>query len=807
MNQTTPPAAGESAPQSRPVDWLNLFVLGMTSLWIIAVVFLTQMMAWLTDQILLILGTPWPGWSWFAVYLSQTVLILPVVGMAALFLRRPRYRAVYQSWALAAGYSLWLSPARLIPPTGNQLAGGLQIWLSAGFLLFLGLLIWLYRGTGGWRPARSEIGLALLLAAVMALPWLAWGALGSPLDALLNLVGGLLLGLMASLILSYVTLPSLRAASNGRGWDIVLGGWTASLMLLLLASGLGLNGLQLLLMLSLPAGGVAAAILGYPARTTTDSRPRWLAPALFTGLSAAWPAMFIDPDEMALILGVGGRDILSWAAYAALASLIIGWGLSIFLFVIQRHLARPRTRPIITGGAAAAWLLAAAVYFLGGQPGFYGEQLFVILKDQADLSTAAGISNYDARRQYVYTSLVDHADSTQAHIRDSLDRLGIDYQPYYLTNGLAVDGGPLLRWWLSRQPEVDRVLDNPILRPLPQPAAGAQGTASLPAGQLWNLTVIAADQVWDTYGVTGEGIVIGHSDSGVQGDHPELADRYRGQNTSHDYNWLDPWNATTEPTDIGGHGTHTLGTILGQNTGVAPGAQWIGCVNLARNLANPALYLDCLQFMLAPYPLNGDPLRDGDPTRSAHILNNSWGCPEMEGCDPEALLDAAQALRAAGIFVVASAGNEGPWCETINNPLALYDEAFSVGAVDRSGYLAGFSSRGPVTADGSGRIKPDIVAPGVDILSAFPNNSYAYLQGTSMAGPHVAGVVALMWSANPDLIGDIDLTEVILRRTATAYAYSHGDCGGTASLPNNHAGFGLVDAYAAVTEALVAAGD
>ena len=106
-------------------------------------------------------------------------------------------------------------------------------------------------------------------------------------------------------------------------------------------------------------------------------------------------------------------------------------------------------------------------------------------------------------------------------------------------------------------------------------------------------------------------------------------------------------------------------------------------------------------------------------------------------------------LRDAGVFVVASAGNEGPRCSTVSDPPALYDDAFSVGAIDRRSRLAEFSSRGPVLADGSGRIKPDIAAPGVRVLSAFPGNSYEVLDGTSMAGPHIVGVVALMWSANP----------------------------------------------------------
>ncbi|MGH2524369.1 MAG: S8 family serine peptidase, partial [Anaerolineales bacterium] len=255
-----------------------------------------------------------------------------------------------------------------------------------------------------------------------------------------------------------------------------------------------------------------------------------------------------------------------------------------------------------------------------------------------------------------------------------------------------------------------------------------------------------------------------------------------------------------------GHGTHTLGSVLGRGVGagapigVAPGAEWFGCTNLARNLGNPAWYLDCMQFMLAPHPQEGDPLHDGDPARAAHVLNNSWGCPPWEGCDASALGPAVHALRAAGIFVSAATGNEGPLCSTVSDPIAIYDEVFSVGAVDEFGNLAFFSSRGPVTVDGSNRIKPDIVAPGMGVLSSLPGSTYGTNSGSSMAGPHVAGVVALMWSANPELIGDIDRTEQILVETARAYTGPLDECAGS-EIPNNDVGYGLLDAYAAVQAA------
>jgi subtilisin family serine protease len=353
------------------------------------------------------------------------------------------------------------------------------------------------------------------------------------------------------------------------------------------------------------------------------------------------------------------------------------------------------------------------------------------------------------------------------------------------------------------RPEVQRVLPSPRLRAVPadEPAPGPV-TARDPDVE-WNISMIGADQVWEEFDVRGAGIVVGQSDSGVDGAHPALREQYRGYSQGDDYNWFDPWDGTTSPNDEGGHGTHTMGTILGANgIGAAPDAQWIGCVNLDRNLGNPALYLDCMQFMLAPFPHDGDPFKDGDPSMAVHVMNNSWGCPEIEGCDPQALKIAADNLRYAGIFVVVSTGNDGPNCETVASPLSLYDSVFSVGAIDRSGNMAEFSSRGPVTVDGSGRMKPDIAAPGMDILSALPEGTYGPNSGTSMAGPHLAGVVALIWSAQPDLIGNIDGTEQLI--IDTARPYSGGTAPGcfTGNEPNAAYGYGIVDVYAAVKKAL-----
>lgn len=367
---------------------------------------------------------------------------------------------------------------------------------------------------------------------------------------------------------------------------------------------------------------------------------------------------------------------------------------------------------------------------------------------------------------------------------------------YYLVNAVEVDGGPAVRAWLARRPEVARVLVSQRLRPLPAPAGQSRGTAPRPTGPEWNIRQIGADRVWSQLGVTGTGIVVGSSDSGVDGAHPALRAGFRGGDDS----WYDPWDDTRSPTDQGGHGTHTVGSAVGRDgIGVAPDAQWVGCVNLDRNLGSPAHYLDCLQFMLAPFPTGGDPLTDGRPERAPQVLTNSWGCPPIEGCDPVVLRPATAALDAAGIFVVAAAGNTGPWCASIDDPPAPYADVLTVGAVDAQRRVAEFSSRGPVP----GASKPDVLAPGVGVVSAMPGGTYAALDGTSMATPQVAGVVALMWSANPALVGDVARTRQILRDTATAATptYRSDNPSDTCGAPSNVTGAGEVDAYAAVRAA------
>ena len=687
-----------------------------------------------------------------------------------------RFKPVYAGWFVAALMAFPALLLRLLGPNNDQLGSILQLLICT----ITAMVVARVRGIKvDWKS--DNISLAFFLAAFGVAPFAIFGALGSPTDAILNLLAGLAFGWLAALLMESTTENRLLDAFG------------IGAALSLLGSAIGYDGAQLILIAILPSFAFALSAL----------MPSRVAAMVLTGLLAAAGLAFFDPTELTDLLG----DIQPLANQAR--SYAIGLGLAVgLLALIVRAIAGSggsgAARMFSLIGAVAAWVVVIGLFLTSGNRGFYGDRLFVILKDQADLSNASQIEDIDERRTAAYQTLTEHANQTQAGLRNTFDTFGVEYTPYYLVNAMEVRGGTLVRLFLLTRSEVDRVIPSPRLRPAEPIEALAMGAnASAPTGVQWNVSRIGADKVWDEFGARGEGIVVGHSDSGADVNHPELKESYRGNTEGDDYNLFDPWNGRPSPYDDGGHGTHTLGTILGQNgIGIAPDATWFACANLYRNLANPALYLDCMQFMLAPFPQDGDPFVDGDPTRAADILNNSWGCPELEGCDPNALLDAANNLRAAGIFVVVSTGNDGPNCSTVSSPLSLYDSVFSVGAFDESGEVAFFSSRGPVTADGSGRMKPDIVAPGVNILSSVPGGNYASYEGTSMAGPHVVGAVALLWSADPSLIGDIDRTEQLLIQTADPYTGSTALGCFTGDVPNAAYGYGILDVYEAVKEAL-----
>lgn len=438
-------------------------------------------------------------------------------------------------------------------------------------------------------------------------------------------------------------------------------------------------------------------------------------------------------------------------------------------------------------------------------------ETMVRMTARADLQGVAAIRSRSARIAEVVRRLRDAAQ-TQRPVLDLLERAGAEHRAFWVVNAIWLRADADLLERLARRADVAQIHANPRV-PADLPAAAR--SAGAPVGVEPNLVVIGASDVW-AQGIDGQGVVVGGQDTGYDWDHPALIQQYRGWDggaADHDYNWHDAIHTANsdcpadgpQPCDDNGHGTHTMGTVVGDDggsnrIGVAPGARWIGCRNMNEGAGTPASYTECFQWFMAPTEIGG---ANPDPSRAPHVINNSWGCPPSEGCtDPEILRQVVENVRAAGIAVVASAGNAGSSCASVDDPPAIYDAAFSVAATDNNDDVANFSSRGPVTVDGSERLKPEISAPGVSVRSSFLGGNYTALSGTSMAGPHVAGLLALLMDVDPGLKGDVTALEGLTTSTAVPLTHDQ-DCGGTpgTAIPNNTTGWGRIDALAAVNAA------
>jgi hypothetical protein len=662
--------------------------------------------------------------------------------------------------------------------------------------------------------------LALAVAALTAIAWPLTGALGDSLTSLSLTFQALVDVTLQTLLVWGVVFCLLNATFSKP--------WAAALMTILLYSAATL-GATLHTADAATAGNSFALLPLAFLLTELRARRSGIYPLLPVAFCFhAIPALLVDPRD---VLASGIPEIqhvlshtVGWSVVIVAGPLL--WGERKLLHALRDQMRVPSWARLVTFGLVALvlWLAWGGMYVFG-KPGFYDDGFLIIIEEQADLSDAYAIADREARAQYVYDTLVETAERTQAPLREELDRLGVPYRPYYIVNMIRVDGH---RWLMGRfrnQPGVARVILNPNVREYPNRVPLPYGESDTPpSGVQSNLAAINADDAW-ALGVTGEGIVVAGQDTGYDWTHPALKSHYRGwdgEQASHDYNWLDAWDDTTVPFDDDSHGTHTMGTVLGDDggrnhTGVAPDAEWMGCRNMRRGVGNPGSYAECIEFFLAPYPHEGDPFIDGDVRLAPHVINNSWGCPYWEGCSAYTLEPAVEALRAAGIMMVVSAGNEGPGCSTVTDPPANYAASFSIAATDDSGYVTSFSSRGPVGV----LTKPDVSAPGEQVRSSVPGGGYGYAGGTSMAGPHVTGVVALIWSADPTLISDIDATERIICETAVpkpveetcSIEEPQGQfaslmsnpvcaCGGVSGVPNNVYGCGFIDAEAAVEAAL-----
>ena len=394
---------------------------------------------------------------------------------------------------------------------------------------------------------------------------------------------------------------------------------------------------------------------------------------------------------------------------------------------------------------------------------------------------------FDAKRQF--------ADKSQAGVRQFLTTRKASFTPYWIANVVKVTGDGALVEELARRQDVVKILPNATYA-IPQPPKGVKPLAEVDAVE-WNIANVRANEVWEDFGVTGDGIVIANIDTGVDYRHPTLVDTYRGNNGNgqfeHDYNWFDPSNVcgtpSTAPCDNDGHGTHTMGTMVGDDGAPTRSVSRRGPPGSPPRAARTGG---------APTP-PCSPAASGSwrrPTSAAATRARTWHrtsstTPGAAGRTTRSTPRSSTTWVAAGIFPAFSIGNSGAGCNSASSP-GDYPQSYGTGAYDYYGNIAYFSSRGPGQGDD---LKPNISAPGVAVRSAVPGNEYQSWDGTSMASPHVAAAVALAWSAAPALIGDVAATRQLLDDTAVDIL--DNQCGGTAD-DNNVYGEGRLDAYALV---------
>lgn len=421
-------------------------------------------------------------------------------------------------------------------------------------------------------------------------------------------------------------------------------------------------------------------------------------------------------------------------------------------------------------------------------------RVLVVMKQTPDFNSLSGLSRED-KVTTLKAFMKDSQKNLLGYLNSLPSREVATVRSFWIFNGLLLEATPTVIQKVAMRTDVAYVKqDEWIAIQYEKEEPEATLTTNVKSVE-WNVQQINADDVWNL-GYTGEGVIIGSIDTGVDVTHPALQGKWTGY-------WHDAtWSGCSSPCDDMGHGTHTMGTILGgdgpgpfsNDIGVAPGAHFVTAKAFWYGFGMQSWLLDCMEWM-------GDLVGQGVNIRA---VSNSWGsCDQTD----QTFWSSVETWRNLGIIPVFAIGNssncgysEPPPYGTAVTP-GNFPTVIGVGATDNADNIASFSLRGPAPDQSPwnnptywGRpdwdlIKPDISAPGVNVRSSVPGGGYDVYSGTSMACPHITGVVALLLSKNPDLTYT-DVYNIILDN---AYEPPQGG-----PYPNNIYGWGRVDALAAI---------
>ena len=447
---------------------------------------------------------------------------------------------------------------------------------------------------------------------------------------------------------------------------------------------------------------------------------------------------------------------------------------------------------------------------------------WVEFENTADLSPAYSMNWHD-RGWFVYNTLKEQADRTQAQAIQVLENAGTTYESFWINNSILVtQSNNQILTSLQSLPNVTGITaQETYILYEPENIEGVEDEGSKAVEP--SIAQIKAPEAW-ALGIRGEGLTIANIDTGVRYTHQALVNSYRGNNGDgtfdHNYNWFSPASASDNvPRDGQGHGTHVMGTMVGDDgganqVGVAPGADWIACSGCYNGSCADSYLTSCAQFMAAPTNLQGN---NPNPDLRPVAVNNSWG--DCVTSFNTFYVPQIAAWHAAGIYPLFANGNNSncgyqsnPPLNTVGNP-GRHGNVSGVGSTSNTGgNYANHSNKGPTDnldiinpTDGFDMVKPQFSTPGVNIRSTVRASDTSYQSsgwtGTSMSTPAATGVVALVMQAAPCLVGNYAVVENILESTANPILYDDGSTITPTNHPNFATGWGELNALAAVQTA------